>query len=65
MRLDKQITEGGRRSVTGIGAHGTVTLRHENPEMTLSKYTESSPESRLAAQHVMASAVLGDSTKLQ
>ena len=33
--------------------------------MTLSKYTESSLESRLAAQDVMASAVLGDSPKVQ
>jgi integrase len=36
------------------------TLRHENPEMTLSKYTESSLESRLAAQDAMAQAILAD-----
>ena len=41
------------------------TLRHENPEMTLSKYTESSLESRLAAQDVMASAILDDSKQAQ
>jgi integrase len=55
------LTEGKKADVRTI----QDTLRHENPEMTLSKYTESSLESRLAAQHVMASAVLGDSTKLQ
>ena len=36
------------------------TLRHENPEVTLSKYTESSLESRLAAQDVMALAILAE-----
>jgi integrase len=35
-------------------------LRHENPEMTLSKYTESSLQSRLAAQEVMADAILAE-----
>jgi integrase len=40
-------------------------LRHENPDMTLARYTESSLESRLAAQDVMASAVLGDSKQVQ
>jgi hypothetical protein len=55
------LTEGKKADVRTI----QDTLRHENPEMTLSKYTESSLESRLAAQHLMASAVLGDSTKLQ
>ena len=34
------------------------TLRHENPDMTLARYTESSLESRLAAQDVMAEAIL-------
>ena len=34
------------------------TLRHESPEITLAKYTESSLESRLAAQDVMAEAIL-------
>jgi integrase len=41
------------------------TLRHENPDVTLARYTESSLESRLAAQDVMASAVLGESTQVQ
>jgi hypothetical protein len=41
------------------------TLRHEHPEMTLSKYTESSLESRLAAQDVMASAILDDAKQVQ
>ena len=36
------------------------TLRHENPQVTLSKYTESSLESRLAAQDVMALAILAE-----
>jgi len=36
------------------------TLRHENPEVTLSRYTESSLESRLAAQDVMALAILAE-----
>ena len=55
------LTEGKKADVRTI----QDTLRHENPEMTLSKYTESSLESRLAAQDVMASAVLGDSTRVQ
>jgi integrase len=33
------------------------TLRHESPDLTLKKYTESSLESRLAAQGVMADAI--------
>ena len=55
------LTEGKKADVRTI----QDTLRHENPEMTLSKYTESSLESRLAAQDVMASAVLGDSKQVQ
>jgi integrase len=55
------LTEGKKADVRTI----QDTLRHENPEMTLSKYTESSLESRLAAQDVMASAVLGGSTQAQ
>jgi integrase len=45
------LTEGKKADVRTI----QDTLRHENPEMTLSKYTESTLESRLAAQDVMAS----------
>ena len=41
------------------------TLRHENPEMTLAKYTESSLESRLAAQDVMADAIFPDPKQVQ
>jgi len=41
------------------------TLRHENPEMTLAKYTESSLESRLAAQDVMADAIFPVSKRVQ
>ena len=41
------------------------TLRHENPDVTLAKYTESSLESRLAAQDVMASAILDDAKQVQ
>jgi len=41
------------------------TLRHENPDVTLARYTESSLESRLAAQDVMASAILDDSKQIQ
>ena len=55
------LTEGKKADVRTI----QDTLRHENPEMTLSKYTESSLESRLAAQDIMASAVLGESTRVQ
>jgi hypothetical protein len=40
-------------------------LRHENPEMTLARYTESSLESRLIAQDVMASAILDDAKQVQ
>ena len=41
------------------------TLRHESPEMTLSKYTESTLESRLAAQDVMAHAILAKPGQVQ
>jgi len=41
------------------------TLRHENPDLTLARYTESSLESRLAAQDVMASAIFDDVKQLQ
>jgi hypothetical protein len=54
-----------RRNLTNNETDGQDTLRHENPDMTLSNYTESSLESRLAAQDVMASAVLGDPTQVQ
>jgi hypothetical protein len=40
------------------------TLRHESPDMTLARYTESSLESRLAAQDVMASAILDDAKQV-
>jgi integrase len=55
------LTEGKKADVRTI----QDTLRHENPEMTLSKYTESSLESRLAAQDVMASAILDDAKRVQ
>jgi integrase len=41
------------------------TLRHENPEVTLANYTESSLESRLAAQDVMADAIFSDLKRVQ
>jgi len=41
------------------------TLRHENPEVTLANYTESSLESRLAAQEVMADAIFSDLKRVQ
>jgi integrase len=41
------------------------TLRHENPEITLARYTESSLESRLAAQDVMADAIFSDPKRVQ
>jgi len=41
------------------------TLRHENPEMTLANYTESSLESRLAAQDVLADAIFSDLKRVQ
>jgi hypothetical protein len=58
---DRYLTEGKKADVRTI----QDTLRHENPEMTLSKYTESSLESRLAAQDVMASAILDDAKRVQ
>jgi integrase len=41
------------------------TLRHKNPEVTLANYTESSLESRLAAQDVMADAIFSDLKRVQ
>jgi integrase len=41
------------------------TLRHENPDVTLARHTESSLESRLAAQDVMADAILSDLKRVQ
>ena|ERR1700722_10885441 len=41
------------------------TLRHENPDVTLARHTESGLESRLAAQDVMADAILSDLKRVQ
>ena len=55
------LNEGKKANVRTI----QETLRHENPEMTLAKYTESSLESRLAAQDVMADAIFPDPKQVQ
>ena len=54
--VSDDLTEGKKADVRTI----QDTLRHENPEVTLSKYTESSLESRLAAQDVVALAILAE-----
>jgi hypothetical protein len=41
------------------------TLRHENPDVTLARYTESSLESRLAAQDVMTDRIFSDLKRVQ
>jgi len=41
------------------------TLRHEKPDVTLVRYTESSLELRLAAQDVMADAIFFDLKRMQ
>ena len=41
------------------------TLRHESPDVTLAKYTESTLESRLAAQGVMAAAIFAEPERVQ
>jgi integrase len=55
------LTEGKKADVRTI----QDTLRHENPDVTLARYTESSLESRLAAQDVMASAILDEAKQVQ
>lgn len=41
------------------------TLRHEDPEMTFARYTESSLDSRLAAQSAMVDAIFPDTKQAQ
>jgi len=55
------LTEGKKADVRTI----QDTLQRENPDVALARYTGSSLESRLAAQDVIASVILGDSTQVQ
>ena len=55
------LTEGKKADVRTI----QDTLRQEDPDVTLAKYTKSSLESRLVAQDVMASAILDDAKQVQ
>jgi integrase len=59
--VSEYLNEGKKADVRTI----QETLRHENPEMTLAKYTESRLESRLAVQDVMADAIFPDPKQVQ